>query len=299
MNTSKPVIFITGQSGLLGQYLIHNFTDQYQLIGLNRINNDPNNPQWDYLESLDRLNLEAPFAVIHLAGAGIADKRWSKHCKKTIYDSRINGTDWLVETINSTKARPKVFLCASAIGYYGNRPKEELNETSTSGENYVAEIAKHWEAATEPLATDQIRVINLRFGMILSKEGGALKDMILPFKLGLGGKLGDGKQMYSWIDIEDVKSAIAFLLKNNHIKGPLNLTSPQAVTNYKFTQTLAKTLNRPAFMHMPAFMVRLVFGEMADELLLADTHVVPDRLLAEGFEFKYPELQQSMQHLLT
>ena len=294
----KPIIFITGQTGMLGQQILKSLSTDYHIHSLRRDTSSPNNPSWNYRESLAELNIKAPDIVIHLAGAGIADKRWSDKYKQTIYDSRIYGTKWLVDEILLFDQRPKIFLCASAIGYYGNRPNEILNEKSKSGHNFVAQIAKQWEIATNGLKNTETRLINLRFGMILSKTGGALKDMLLPFKLGIGGHLGTGKQQYSWISIEDVTRAIEHLIKQTNSQGVYNLTSPQPISNTEFTQMLAKTLKRPAFMHMPAFLVRLLFGEVSDELLLASAHVLPQRLLEEGFEFKHRDIKQALQSIL-
>ncbi len=298
LSHAKPIMFITGQNGMLGQHITQELDQTYHIHGLTRKNTSTNNPSWNYRESLKELNIQAPDTVIHLAGAGIADKRWSQKYKQTIYDSRIQGTKWLVDEIMLFDHKPKTFLCASAIGYYGHRPSESLDEESAKGNNFVAKIAEHWEAATKPLKSTDIRLINLRFGMILSKNGGALKDMLLPFKLGLGGRLGDGQQQYSWISIDDVIQVLDFLIKNPECQGVYNLTSPNSVTNAQFTQTLAKILKRPAFMHMPAFMVRLIFGEVADELLLADAQVLPKRLLAGGYQFKHTELDQALQCII-
>jgi len=295
----KPVIFLTGQSGMLGQQITHSLSDDYYIHGLKRRGSSTNNPSWNYRESLAELNIKAPDVVIHLAGAGIANKRWSRKYKQTIFDSRIYGTKWLVDEVMLFEYRPKAFLCASAIGYYGDRPNEILHEDSDAGDNFVAQIGKHWEQATHGLKATEIRLINLRFGMILSNNGGALKDILLPFKMGLGGKLGDGQQQYSWISINDTILAMDYLIKQLDSEGVYNLTSPHAVTNQEFTQTLAKTLNRPAFMHMPAFMVRLIFGEVADELLLADAQVVPQRLLDAGFDFEHPHLTDALQVVLS
>ncbi len=298
MDTEKPVIFLTGQNGMLGQHLTQALSRQYQIHGLLRNSHSPNTPSWNYRDLLKRLNIKAPDIVLHLAGAGIADKRWSDRYKQVIYDSRINGTQWLVDEITLQEELPKVFLCASAIGYYGHRPGEQLTEKADKGSNFVAKIAEHWELATEKLNPASVRVINLRFGMILSQSGGALKDMLMPFKFGLGGRLGNGQQQYSWISIDDAARAIKFLLQNEQLNGPINLTSPHPVSNQQFTKTLASVLHRPAFMHMPASLVRLIFGEMADELLLADAHVLPERLLNAGFKFEHAKLSAAMKVLL-
>lgn len=295
----KPIVFITGHSGMLGQKITELLGQKYQIHGLKRNKSSATNPRWNYRELLKELDIKAPDIVIHLAGAGIADKRWTKKYKKTIYDSRIVGTRWLVDEVMLFEQRPKAFLCASAIGYYGHRPEEILNETSESGNNFVAKIAKDWERATERLKDTETRLINLRFGMILSADGGALKDMLLPFKLGLGGRIGHGQQHYSWIAISDAVRAIEFLIIKTNSSGIYNLTAPESVTNRTFTSTLAKTLKRPAFIPMPELMARLVFGEVADELLLADANVKPQRLIDAGFEFEYPQLDSAFQALLS
>jgi uncharacterized protein (TIGR01777 family) len=295
----KPVIFLTGQSGMLGQQITQSMADKYYIHGLQRKGSSANNPSWNYRESLAELNIKAPEILIHLAGAGIADKRWTKKYKKTIYDSRIYGTRWLVDEVKLYEQQPHTFICASAIGYYGNRPNERLYESSEPGDNFVAQIATNWEYASQGLQDSETRLINLRFGMILSQTGGALKDMLLPFKLGLGGKLGNGQQQYSWISIQDTINAIDYLINQTDCDGNYNLTSPNPVSNQTFTQTLAQALKRPAFMHMPAFLVRLVFGEIADELLLADARVYPQRLIDQGFKFEHPDLDQALQSILS
>ncbi len=298
MNPNKPILFLTGQNGMLGQQLTQNFAEHYQVVGLKRNNQAPNEPTWCYQQALDELNIAAPDVVVHLAGAGIADKRWNEKYKDIIYNSRVNGTQWLVNEIIEQKAKPHTFISASAIGYYGNRPNETLDEDSSNGDNFVAKIAVDWEQASQSLESVGTRIINLRFGMILSASGGALKDMILPFKLGLGGRLGSGQQQYSWISITDAIRAIDYLIKQTNCHGPFNLTSPNSVSNKEFTRTLANSLNRPAFMHMPAFMVGLIFGEMADELLLADADVSPKKLISAGFKFNQAQLAEALQEIL-
>jgi len=298
MNTPKPILFLTGQNGLLGNQIKQSLSDHYQIIGLQRDTTSPDKPSWNYHQMLQQFKIKAPAAVIHLAGAGIADKRWSQRHKKTIFDSRIKGTQWLANEILNHDEQPIKFICASAIGYYGDRPFEKLDEKSAKGDNFVADVAENWELAAKKLQSAHTQVINLRFGMILSKHGGALKNMITPFKLGLGGRLGKGQQQYSWISINDAVKAIRWLLDQANLSGVYNLTSPNPVTNQVFTQSLAQTLKRPAFMHMPTFLVRFIFGEMADELLLADTHVLPTRLLTSGFEFDHPELKPTLNKLL-
>ena len=294
MIKQKPLVFITGSSGMLGQALIKQLSEQYETIELKRNSSNPNHPTWNYSDSLNSTNQAAPYAIIHLAGAGIADKRWSEGYKKTIYDSRINGTRWLVNTINQNKLKPEVFICASAIGYYGHRPQETLDETSTAGINFVAKVGKDWEQAADELNQTHTRLIKLRSGMILDSSGGALQNMLTPFKLCLGGKLGTGKQFYSWIGLTDATRAIRFLLQNEAASGVYNLTTENPVSNAEFTQALATTINRPAVFHLPAAIVRLAFGEVADELLLADVNVLPKRLTQLGFEFSHPKIASAL-----
>jgi len=283
---------------MVGSVLMKQLAPEYQVEPLNRDKSDPNQPRWNYQQKLRDCGVGKPFAVIHLAGAGIADKRWNEAYKQRLYDSRINGTNWLINTINQQPEQPDVFICASAIGYYGHQPGTELHEQSPSGSNFVAKISRDWEAAADRLDAT-IRLVKLRFGMILDASGGALKNMLLPFKLGLGGRLGDGQQIYSWIGLTDVVRAIHFMLEHTDTEGVYNLTTPQPVSNQTFTKALATALNRPAFFHQPAFLVRLAFGEVADELLLADTHVLPQRLQTAGFTFSHPEISVALEDALS
>lgn len=247
---------------------------------------------------IDRDALEGKDAVIHLAGENIADKRWSEAQKARIKDSRIQTTTLLSETLARLDAPPKVLLSASAIGFYGDRGEEELTEESPPGEGFLAEVCRDWEAATKAAAEAGIRVVCLRFGVILSKEGGALKKMLTPFRLGMGGKFGSGKQYMSWIAIDDVCSALLLLLSNEDVQGPVNLTAPNPVTNQEFTRTLGRVLSRPTVMALPAFAARLALGEMADEMLLSGQRVLPRKLLSARFTFGFPDLEGALRHLL-
>lgn len=294
---AKPIIFITGASGMLGKQLMSDLSADYQPEALQRDKSDPHHPSWNYQSTLEQLGITAPHAVIHLAGAGIADKRWTDDYKQLIRDSRINGTEWLVNEMQSHAKQPQHFLCASAIGFYGHRPDETLTEDSDAGSNFVADLSVQWEAAAQKITSPQTRVTNLRFGLMLDKSGGALKNMLLPFKLGLGGRIGSGEQIYSWVSLADVSQAIMFLLKQT-MEGPVNITAPNPVSNQVFTTTLAKQLNRPAFIPMPAALARLVFKDLADELLLADAKVMPERLQQAGFNFQHPTIDQGIQSAL-
>jgi uncharacterized protein (TIGR01777 family) len=233
-------------------------------------------------------------AVINLAGENIASGRWSDDQKRKIHDSRVNGTHLLSEAMAKLAKRPRVFLCASATGFYGDRDDEVLDEHSDSGGGFLAGVCREWEQSTEPAAAAGVRVVTLRFGPILAREGGMLSKLLTPFKMGMGGKVGSGKQFISWVSLDDAVGAIRLALHDETIRGPLNITAPNPVTNEVFTKTLGHVLSRPTALAMPAFAARLAFGEMADEMLLASQHVVPKRLLDAGYEFKYPQLESAL-----
>jgi uncharacterized protein len=236
-------------------------------------------------------------AIIHLSGESIAG-RWTAAKKARIRDSRVVSTKNLSDALAKSERPPKTFLCASAIGYYGNRGDEILTEESPSGTGFLSEVCGEWEAATHPAANAAIRTVNLRTGLVLSPDGGALTQMLLPFRLGLGGRIGSGCQWWSWIHIEDFVAAVHHILHDNSLRGPVNMTSPNPVTNVEFTRTLAAVLRRPAILPVPAFAARLAFGELADEGLLASARVEPRGLITGGFEFKFPQLGSALQDLL-
>jgi uncharacterized protein (TIGR01777 family) len=244
--------------------------------------------------------------VIHLSGETIAG-RWTEAKKGRIRDSRVVSTEHLAQALASTHKKPGIFVCASAIGYYGNRGEETLTEDSLSGDGFFPELCREWEFATEPAADAGIRTVNLRTGIVLSRAGGALKPMLLPFRLGLGGKIGDGYQWWSWIHIEDLVSAVGHILKtamsspessSGQLNGPINMVSPNPVTNAEFSKILAEVLRRPAKFSIPAFAAKLVFGELADETLLASARVEPKKLTGSGFKFRFPELKAALRDLL-
>jgi uncharacterized protein (TIGR01777 family) len=250
-------------------------------------------------------------AVIHFSGERVTG-RWTEAKKKGIRDSRAVSTQNLSQALANANPRPKTFMCASAIGYYGNRGDKILTEESVSGDGFLPEVCREWEAATKTAADAGIRTVNLRIGLVLSRDGGALKPMLLPFRLGLGGKIGSGRQWWSWIQIDDIVSAIHHILQNasnsnverrasppgHQISGPINMTAPNPVTNTDFTKTLAATLKRPAILPVPAFAARLAFGELADEGILASARVVPRKLVESGFQFKYGDLRPALEDLL-
>jgi len=237
-------------------------------------------------------------AVINLAGASIADGRWTATRKRLLRSSRVDSTRALVTALGKMNAKPDVFVSASAIGYYGNRGDEVLTEESARGDSLLAGICKEWEAEALQAEEFRTRVVLARFGIVLSKDGGALPKMMLPFKLGLGGRIGSGEQWMSWIALADVVEILQFSLSNRELRGPVNVVAPQPVRNAEFTKTLASGLHHPALVPAPAFALRLAMGEMADALLLSSQRVVPERLTKAGYGFLNPDLTQSLLSIL-
>ena len=237
-------------------------------------------------------------AVVHLAGENIAAGRWTPARKAEIRQSRVEGTRILCESLARLAHPPKLLVSASAVGFYGDRGAQMLTEESGAGSGFLPDVCREWEAATEPASQADIRVVNLRFGMVLSPAGGALRKMLPPFKLGLGGRIGSGDQFMSWIAIDDAVGAIHHTLSAESLRGPVNAVAPTPVTNTEFTCTLARVLRRPALIPVPRFAARLAFGEMADALLLASARVVPVRLRESGYHFRFPELEGALRYLL-
>jgi hypothetical protein len=296
-------ILVTGASGLVGTALLPALKaaghEVYRLVR-SAADRAANGINWNPSEgTIDAASLEGMEAVIHLAGENIAEGRWTDEKKRRIRESRVKGTRLLSETLAGLKQKPHTLLSASATGFYGDRGDELLTEQSASGKDFLAEVCREWELATQPAAQSGMRVVNLRFGVILSAEGGALKKMLTPFKLGVGGKIGSGRQYMSWIGIDDAVGAILFALETETLRGPVNVVSPQPVTNLEFTKTLGRVLSRPTIFSVPEFAARLAFGEVADALLLSSTRVVPLRLKEAGYQFKYPELELAMHHIVS
>jgi len=294
-------IAMTGASGFIGKALSGRLVAEgHEILRLVRRAPAPGEIRWDpyggILDGSDQL--EGVDAFIHLAGESIAS-RWSPARKRAIVESRVKGTALIAETLAVLHKKPKTFLCASAIGFYGDRGEEELTEGSHAGFGFLPESCQAWEAACEPARKASIRVVNLRTGIVLSPKGGALAQMLLPFKLGLGGTVGSGDQWMSWISLEDEVSAFLHALKTSSLEGPVNLTAPAPVTNRDFTKTLGKVLGRPTIFPLPAFMVKLIFGEMGQALLLEGQKVLPKKLEASGFPFAHPELGIAIQHVIT
>ncbi len=246
-------------------------------------------PESDALQEFD--------AVIHLAGESVA-QRWTENQKARIRSSRVTGTALLSHALAAAQIPPRALIVASAVGYYGDRGAELLSEDSPPGRGFLAEICRDWEAATEPAASNGLRVVNLRFGLVLSRQGGALARMLPPFRMGLGGPVAGGHHYISWITLDDLVGSILFVLAQNSLRGPVNAVAPNPVTNAEFTRALAKVLRRPAVLPLPASAVRLMFGEMGQELLLSSQRVEPARLIAAGFHFGFPDLEPALRHAL-
>jgi hypothetical protein len=237
-------------------------------------------------------------AVIHLAGRSLATSRWTPAFKREAWRSRVDATRALCERLVAGSAPPRVFACASAIGFYGDRGEEWLDESSAPGEGFPADLARAWEAACEPMARAGRRVVNLRFGMILAKEGGALAPLLLTGRLGLNGPMGSGRQFWSWVSIEDVVAVFLRVLERAELSGPVNVVSPRPVRQREFARVLGRVLGRPAFWPAPAMLLRPVLGEKLDALLLASARVAPRRLERDGYPFHHPELEDALRALL-
>jgi uncharacterized protein len=301
-------ILVSGSTGMVGSDLVlalkHAGHDVLRLVR-RRGNFTETQIGWDAEKGIRELStLEGLDAVVHLAGENIAGGLWTEERKERIHDSRTIGTKQLVETLGSLKQPPKTFVCASAIGYYGNRGNEVLTEVSSHGQGFLAKTCREWESAAQEASVFGIRVVSTRFGIILSPKGGALKAMSLPFRLGLAGNLGNGKQYMSWVALEDVVGALLHVLKHDELYGPVNVVSPEPVTNAQFTDAMRKILI-PAFLPMhywtppaPALAIQALFGEMGQELLLSSQRVKPIRLEETGYSFKYPQIKPTLRALL-
>jgi uncharacterized protein (TIGR01777 family) len=296
-------ILVSGSSGLIGSALVPFLADRGHRV--TRLVRRPPLPGeaaigWDPArDALDPASLEGVDGVVHLAGESIATGRWTEGRKARMRESRVKSTELLARTIARIARPPRVLVCASGVGYYGDRRDEILREESAPGRGFIAELARDWEAAAEAVATAHVRVVRLRTGLVLSRKGGALAQMLPPFRLGLGGRLGGGRQYWAWIALEDMLAVIQQALTHSTLAGGVNAVSPNPATNREFTRTLARVLRRPAILPVPAFALRLLFGEMADEALLASARAVPARLMAEGFDFRYPMLEAALRHALA
>ena len=294
----EPRYLVSGASGPIGKALLPTLQKRGRTIRLVRgpVTGD-DQIRWDPAKTASPEQLEGFSAVIHLAGETIAG-RWNSAKKARIRDSRLQGTRNLAEALGKTSSPPAVFVCASAIGYYGNRGDEILREESAPGDDFLAEVCREWEAAAQPTVHAGIRTVNTRFGVILSRDGGALPKMLPPFRMGVGGRIGDGRQWMSWVHISDVVGAIEHVLDNAGMSGPVNVVAPSPATNAEFTRTLAAVLHRPAIFPMPAFAVQLAFGEMGEALLLGSQRVEPGKLGADGYQFQFSQLAPALASIL-
>jgi hypothetical protein len=295
-------VAVTGSTGFVGQALVSALeAEGHAVVRLLRAKPVRGSSEV-YLNhergEIDASGIEGADAVVHLAGENIAKGRWSSAKKARINDSRVGGTRFLCESLARLDRPPGTFVCASAVGYYGDRGDEVLTEESPSGSGFLAGVCRAWEAAAEPAAKRGVRVVHLRFAMILDARKGALSRMLPVFRLGLGGRIGNGNQYWSWIALDDAVGAIRHALTSAALRGPVNVAAPEPVTNRRFTETLGRVLGRPTRLPVPAPVARLALGEMADELLLASTRVAPRRLLESGYTFRYPELERALRAVL-
>jgi uncharacterized protein (TIGR01777 family) len=292
-------ILVSGVSGPIGAALLPSLTSSgWSVVRLVRgPATGDGQIGWDPAAPIAAAAVSGFDAVIHLAGESIFG-RWTTAKKSKIHDSRVAGTLNLAQALARAEQKPRVFVCGSAIGYYGNRGDELLSEESSAGTGFLAQVCREWEEAATPAVQAGIRTVHLRTGIVLSTKGGALKAMLLPFKLGLGGRSGDGRQWMSWIDVQDMVGAIHHILKNDLMQGAVNMVAPKPVRNAEFARTLASVLSRPAIFPMPAFAAKLVFGEMGEELLLGSQKVEPGKLISSGYPFRYRELRGSLEGLL-
>ena len=301
-------ILISGSSGLVGSAVVDNLGHQgHDLVRLVRPGTEARHrpagselPQvvWNPQSGLLDSRAEGADAIVHLAGASIAGHRWTDGWKRELRDSRVAATNRLVASLQRLHRPPQIFIAASAIGFYGSRGDEELTESSPAGTGFLAQITVDWETESVRAAQSGARVVLLRFGVILAKQGGALPQMALPFRLGVGGRIGSGRQWISWITLDDVVGIIRFALETNLVSGPANAVSPNPVQNAAFSSSLARVLHRPAIFPAPSFALRLALGEMADSLLLASQRVYPSKLEQLGYRFHYPDLQPALTAVL-
>lgn len=295
-------VLVTGSTGLVGKKIVSGLKDAgHQVVKLVRGETRGSDEfTWDPEGGkIDARAFEGVDSVIHLAGEGIATKRWSAEQKAKIKDSRVKGTLLISNTIAALPKPPKALISASAIGFYGDRGNEMLTEGSTNGEGFLAEVCREWEGATRSAEAVGVRVVHGRLGVVLSREGGALKMMLPPFMMGAGGPLGDGRQYMSWIDVDDAAKAFIYLATESNVSGAVNLVAPNPHTNGEFTKTLAKVISRPAFFPVPTIGVKVMFGEMGTELLLASNRVSSEKLVGSGYSFKYPDLDGALKHELN
>ena len=293
-------IAISGATGLVGSALADALSPgDAEVVRLVRQNPGTKDILWDPLAStFDPVSLAGCEAVVHLAGENIARGRWTDEKKKRIRESRVHSTRLLAKGLAAAERKPRVLVTASAIGYYGDAGETLLDEQSPTGGDFLAKVCQEWEKASQPARDAGIRVVNLRIGVVLSRRGGALAKMLTPFRLGLGGRVGCGTQYMSWIALPDLVGVIQHAINSDSISGPLNGVAPAPVTNADFTRTLGKVLGRPTLFPLPAFVARLMFGEMADALLLSSTRVSSEKLEQSGYQFEFPDLESAIRGVI-
>jgi hypothetical protein len=291
-------ILVTGSTGFIGRPLVAQLRERgHDIVRLVRSSSVPG-IAWDPLrKEIDYRRLENFDAVIHLAGESINDK-WVLAKKNEIMRSRSEGTAFLVESFLKTKNPPKIFISASAIGYYGDRADEVLTEESAPGNDFLADVCKEWEKAAKPLVEKGMRVVHIRNGLVLHPKGGALKELLLPFKIGLGGPVGSGRQWWSWIELKDLLAIYEYALTHDEVSGAVNGVAPNTVTNKEFVKTLGKVMHRPAILPLPAVAISLIFGEMGRTLLLKSQRVIPQKITGAGFTYQYDDLEKALVGLL-
>jgi uncharacterized protein len=294
-----PRVLVTGVSGPIGAALLPSLEQSgAEVVRLVRGRvKSAVQISWNPLAPVAPESVSGFDFVIHLAGEGVVG-RWTAEKKRKIQESRVSGTQHLATGLSRAKARPSVFVCASAIGFYGDRGNELLTEDAQGGHGFLAEVGREWEAASQVAGKAGIRTVNLRIGLVLSTNGGALKKMLMPFRLGLGGRIGSGRQWWSWIHVDDIVGAIHHALRTESLSGAMNVVAPNPVTNREFTRVLAGVLGRPALFPVPEFVARLAFGGMADELLLSSQRVVPRKLQASGYSFRFEDLSKALEDLV-
>ena len=294
-------VLISGATGMIGSALTRELESKgHQTTRLTRSPGSDDDVGWDpSAGEIDASRLEGVDAVVHLAGESIAEGRWTAERKRRILESRRLGTGLLARTIANLSEPPGVMVGASAVGYYGDRGNELLREDSGPGNNFLGEVCRVWEKAADPAREAGIRVVHTRFGIVLTPKGGALGTTLPIFKLGGGGRIGSGRQYWSWVALDDVVGSIIHALENDSVEGPINVGSPNPLTNAEYTKVLGKVLNRPTVFPLPAPAARLMLGEIADELLLASARMEPAKLEETRYEFRYPELEDALRHLLN
>jgi uncharacterized protein (TIGR01777 family) len=299
-------IIVTGSTGLVGRALVRSLlADGHEVTRLVRggaqgfsapgttaVHWNPERGE------IDAKELEGHDAAVHLAGESIAEGRWDDEKKRRILESRVKGTRLMAGALAGLSAKPKVLVSASAVGFYGDRGDEVVREESASGVDFLSEVCREWEKATLEASQAGLRVVHLRIGVVLDSEGGALPKMLTPFKLGVGGRVGSGRQYMSWITLEDLVGVIRRAIEDETLRGAVNAVAPRPVTNAEFTKALGRVLGRPTIFPVPAFAARLAFGEVADALLLSGSRVEPTRLQEAGFEFKHPEIEGALRSAL-